>query len=212
MEKEKTEVPRGKGHKDPPESVLFTYYQGDINSVVDEHFYRALNKASIPRDLSRKPGSPQELTAKAHGGPKVKQEFPTSSQWALPNPSWPKTSFQPASVLSQFPPAEEPVASQGVIMSPSGLTTNFWNYPSRQSNSFDHSPMLYSPAGAAEGPADSFLNLLHMDRPLGAIATAPKSEGPDWNSAPGFRDSVGNRISTDPGVQAQERSKNLHWY
>uniref|UniRef100_A0AAY4B020 Si:ch73-52f15.5 n=1 Tax=Denticeps clupeoides TaxID=299321 RepID=A0AAY4B020_9TELE len=160
MEKEKTEVPRGKGHKDPPESVLFTYYQGDINSVVDEHFYRALNKASIPRDLSRKPGSPQELTAKAHGGPKVKQGL------------------------------SHRVCGKWVCLS---------NIPD---NSFDHSPMLYSPAGAAEGPADSFLNLLHMDRPLGAIATAPKSEGPDWNSAPGFRDSVGNRISTDPGTQS----------
>ncbi|MGH0192811.1 UNVERIFIED_CONTAM: hypothetical protein FKN15_027820 [Acipenser sinensis] len=32
--------------------VLFTYFQGDINSVVDEHFSRALNKTKKPRDLS----------------------------------------------------------------------------------------------------------------------------------------------------------------
>lgn len=38
--------------KDPPQ--LFTYYQGDINTAVDEHFFRALNKATIPKDLSIK--------------------------------------------------------------------------------------------------------------------------------------------------------------
>lgn len=38
--------------KDPPQ--LFTYYQGDINTAVDEHFFRALNKATIPKDLSTK--------------------------------------------------------------------------------------------------------------------------------------------------------------
>lgn len=42
----------------PSQSVIHTYYQGDINTVVDEHFFRALNKSSMPKDLStrRKPG------------------------------------------------------------------------------------------------------------------------------------------------------------
>lgn len=40
-----------------PQRVLFTYYQGDINSVVDEHFARALKKASLPKDLSIKASS-----------------------------------------------------------------------------------------------------------------------------------------------------------
>nr|XP_008119690.2 PREDICTED: transcription cofactor vestigial-like protein 1 [Anolis carolinensis] len=34
--------------------VVFTYFQGDINSVVDEHFSRALSSTKIPQDLSRK--------------------------------------------------------------------------------------------------------------------------------------------------------------
>ncbi len=38
--------------KDPPK--LFTYYQGDINTAVDEHFFRALNKVTTPKDLSTK--------------------------------------------------------------------------------------------------------------------------------------------------------------
>ncbi|NXS08329.1 VGLL1 protein, partial [Neodrepanis coruscans] len=36
------------------QSVVFTYFQGDINSVVDEHFSRALSNAKNPQDLSRK--------------------------------------------------------------------------------------------------------------------------------------------------------------
>lgn len=32
--------------------VLFTYFQGDIGSVVDEHFSRALSNVRIPQGLS----------------------------------------------------------------------------------------------------------------------------------------------------------------
>ncbi|KQK75415.1 transcription cofactor vestigial-like protein 1 [Amazona aestiva] len=36
------------------QSVVFTYFQGDINSVVDEHFSRALSNVKNPQDLSTK--------------------------------------------------------------------------------------------------------------------------------------------------------------
>ncbi|XP_064282475.1 transcription cofactor vestigial-like protein 1 isoform X1 [Passer domesticus] len=36
------------------QSVVFTYFQGDINSMVDEHFSRALSTAKNPQDLSTK--------------------------------------------------------------------------------------------------------------------------------------------------------------
>lgn len=32
--------------------VLFTYFQGDIGSVVDEHFSRALSNIKSPQELS----------------------------------------------------------------------------------------------------------------------------------------------------------------
>lgn len=32
--------------------VLFTYFQGDISSVVDEHFSRALSNIKNPQELS----------------------------------------------------------------------------------------------------------------------------------------------------------------
>lgn len=36
------------------QSVVFTYFQGDINSMVDQHFSRALGNAKNPQDLSTK--------------------------------------------------------------------------------------------------------------------------------------------------------------
>ncbi|NXO81987.1 VGLL1 protein, partial [Sitta europaea] len=36
------------------QSIVFTYFQGDINSMVDEHFSRALSNAKNPQDLSIK--------------------------------------------------------------------------------------------------------------------------------------------------------------
>ncbi|KAL2304159.1 hypothetical protein Nmel_012901 [Mimus melanotis] len=36
------------------QSVVFTYFQGDINSMVDQHFSRALGNARNPQDLSKK--------------------------------------------------------------------------------------------------------------------------------------------------------------
>lgn len=35
--------------KEESGSVLLTYFQGDINSMVDEHFSRALGKATKPK-------------------------------------------------------------------------------------------------------------------------------------------------------------------
>lgn len=37
-----------------PQSVIVPYYEGDINTVVDEHFFCALSKNSTPKDLSIK--------------------------------------------------------------------------------------------------------------------------------------------------------------
>lgn len=37
--------------------AVFTYFQGDINSVVDEHFSRALSVAKNPQDLSQRRSS-----------------------------------------------------------------------------------------------------------------------------------------------------------
>ncbi|XP_053130158.1 transcription cofactor vestigial-like protein 1 [Hemicordylus capensis] len=61
--------------------AVFTYFQGDINSVVDEHFSRALSTAKNPQDLSRKSSSTDVI---------VKNESHMSPpQWSF-SPPWVK--------------------------------------------------------------------------------------------------------------------------
>lgn len=44
--------PVAKKTKEESGSVLLTYFQGDINSMVDEHFSRALSQAVKPKEKS----------------------------------------------------------------------------------------------------------------------------------------------------------------
>ncbi|NP_001140030.1 Transcription cofactor vestigial-like protein 1 [Salmo salar] len=69
--------------------VIFTYFQGDIGSMVDQHFTRALGKAG---------------KNKAHGGKgkksrkAVKSESDlTSCRWGVSTPSWSEGHFAPVS-------------------------------------------------------------------------------------------------------------------
>ncbi|NWI43919.1 VGLL1 protein, partial [Picathartes gymnocephalus] len=60
MEEKRKLSPKPSKSKEPvktewgSQSVVFTYFQGDINSMVDEHFSRALSNARSPQDLSAK--------------------------------------------------------------------------------------------------------------------------------------------------------------
>lgn len=120
--------------------------------------------------------------------------------WNPSSPDWSKSPFPSSPGLAQFPSAESPVASQGVIMGPGGLST-VWTYPTRPGPSYDLAPMLYSPAGPAESTSGtSFLGMLNMDRPAGGVVMAPKVESPSWDSSSAFRDSVSSRISLDSGI------------
>ncbi|XP_063058480.1 transcription cofactor vestigial-like protein 2 isoform X2 [Engraulis encrasicolus] len=222
-----------------PQRVLFTYYQGDINAVVDEHFTRALKKVSVPTDLSTKTitttsssssSSTQNthISRQHHGNSKprgknraIKAEPPALASWGQPGAEWSKGSYPcgPVGPLGSFPTAEghPAVASQGVIMGPGGLASSVWGYHPRPSGAgFDLAPMLYPPpagtAADAAASSSSFLSLLHMDRPAGGVVMAPKVEGAEWDSAAAFRDMVGSRMGLDSGDQAAEKGKNLYWY
>lgn len=61
------------------QSVVFTYFQGDINSVVDEHFSRALSNARNPQDLSTKHKS--EVVVPKHG--ELGAELLLRSRWNM---------------------------------------------------------------------------------------------------------------------------------
>uniref|UniRef100_A0A9J8DAG4 Si:ch73-52f15.5 n=1 Tax=Cyprinus carpio carpio TaxID=630221 RepID=A0A9J8DAG4_CYPCA len=194
--------------KNPPQ--LFTYYQGDINTAVDEHFFRALNKATTPKDLSTKAKDSNRIP---------KSDVPSSS-WA--SWTWSKSMHSSgSSKLAQLTTMEPPPPSQGVIVNPSVLSSSssssssssLWPCPPRQGTAYELPQILYQQPMAAESSASSYLNLLQMDRPTGGIMISPFSKSEtrqEWNSGTAFKD--GSRIGLDSGVPVSEISKDLYWY
>ncbi|KAA0703990.1 Transcription cofactor vestigial-like protein 1 [Triplophysa tibetana] len=180
--------------KDAPQ--LFTYYQGDINTAVDEHFFRALNKATIPKDLSTKAKDSKRT---------FKSDLPQSS-WAYPYNS-PK--------LSQLTPVDNAHPPQGVIMNPPGSSSSLWPSSSRQGTAFELPQMLYPQHSSPQSTPNSYLNLLQMDRHSGGIMISPYSKTdarPEWNAGTAYKDIPGSRMGLDSGVPVTETSKDLYWY
>nr|XP_023700129.1 transcription cofactor vestigial-like protein 1 [Paramormyrops kingsleyae] len=195
---------------DQSTSVLFTYFQGDINSVVDEHFSRALNKASRPKDLTSKSKSSRQT-------PKSEDLIPV--QWAYPASSWSEPPYpSTSSGQIQFSMLEDAHTSQRVMTSPS----NLWSFAPRPAAGFGMSSVVYPSPGPAEVPgpaerpyANSFLGLLHSDRPGAAASLSSPSKpdlAPGWNPTAGFRDPLESGINLDSGVQVPEKKKDLYWY
>ncbi|XP_050830337.1 transcription cofactor vestigial-like protein 1 isoform X2 [Serinus canaria] len=82
------------------QSVVFTYFQGDINSMVDEHFSRALSNAKNPQDLSTKHKdsmSPQQWNFSSH----CYKPYPSSSTSMATS----ALSFSAAGVVGQCQPS-----------------------------------------------------------------------------------------------------------
>ncbi|XP_067289605.1 transcription cofactor vestigial-like protein 1 isoform X2 [Pseudorasbora parva] len=181
--------------KDPPQ--LFTYYQGDINTAVDEHFFRALNKATIPKDLSTK-------AKDSNRTPKSDVPSSSSSPWAFSGLTWSKpTQSSGSSKLTQLTSMQASLPSQGVIVNPSGLSSSLWPCPPRQSTAFELPQILYQQPVASNNSANSYLNLLQMDRPTGGIMSSPFSKSntrPEWNSGTAFKDVSESGIGLDSGT------------
>lgn len=206
--------------RDPPQ--LFTYYQGDINTAVDEHFFRALNKATTPKDLSIKAKDSHRIPKSGAlmcvclfiylsiypSNAFLLPEVPSSSSWASSGLTWSKTAHSSgASKLTQLTTMEPPPPSQGVIVNPSVLSSaspsqsSLWPCAPRQGTAFELPQILYQQPMAAESSGNTYLNMLQqMDRPTGGIMISPfsKSEArPEWNSGAAFKD--GSRIGLDSG-------------
>ncbi|NXQ41886.1 VGLL1 protein, partial [Catharus fuscescens] len=91
------------------QSVVFTYFQGDINSMVDQHFSRALSNAKNPQDLSTKH---RGETVVLKNGDMSPHQWNFSSHCCKPYPSSSSTSmansalnFSAAGVVGQCQPS-----------------------------------------------------------------------------------------------------------
>ncbi|KAK2823056.1 hypothetical protein Q7C36_019656 [Tachysurus vachellii] len=121
-------------HTASPQSVIVTYYEGDINTVVNEHFIRALGKNCVPKDLSVKHRERQ--TPHNH-------ELQLPPSWAA---SWSRRSLCPTNHTSHLAPcfsAEEAVRSSSVIVSRTETPAS-WCQP----QNYMLTPLAYQPSAA----------------------------------------------------------------
>ncbi|KAB5571258.1 hypothetical protein PHYPO_G00222950 [Pangasianodon hypophthalmus] len=190
-------------------SLLLTYFQGDINSMVDAHFSRALENVTKPKEDFTKNKKFRKL---------VKSEQPSTSNWNMHSHAHFETTDPSGRIelgrheeLQTNPrlPLNTPVESSGV-----------WLGGPRQGTSLVLPPMVYPSAASAEGLVvadhqyNSLLNLLHSDRPdLGSVMVAPSKQElmPGWARHPGFGDQMTPDHGLDSGVPMTEK-KDLYWY
>ncbi|XP_014885131.1 transcription cofactor vestigial-like protein 1 [Poecilia latipinna] len=170
------------------------YFHGDINSMVDEHFSRALSKASkaselVPRSKKIRKTVKQESTNNCHG-----------------NMSGPYSE-------SQVPP----LTGHILALNPAEEMPGSWNtFRSREGPALPNLMCtLSSDALSLTGQqySTSLLNLLHGDRgEMGAgIASSSKPDPlPGWAVPAGYRESVDPPIGFEPGRHGDK--KDLYWY
>ncbi|XP_008699777.2 transcription cofactor vestigial-like protein 1 [Ursus americanus] len=151
--------------------VLFTYFQGDIGSVVDEHFSRALSNIKSPQAWSPLNQSSDVILRNDTDMPPNQWRF--SSPWTKPEP---EASFAYGATHcdlhgpSLLTPDQYPVSLAG---SPSVESDELWHYPSLGSPSSSELgyPQAYSSGHMVPEPQpdekyEPFLSLLQQDRHL----------------------------------------------
>lgn len=176
------------------QSLILTYFQGDINSMVDEHFSRALGKIS-------KVYEPDERSKK------IRKTVKTES-----------TGNYQASVSVPYSESQVPPLTGHILaLSSAEETPGSWNaYRSREGPSLSTIMCSLSSDGLSltgQQYSTSLLNLLHGDRGEMGTSTATSSKPdplPSWAVPPGFRDSVDPPLGFEPGRHVEK--KDLYWY
>ncbi|XP_063279426.1 transcription cofactor vestigial-like protein 1 isoform X2 [Prinia subflava] len=175
MDETKKLSPKSSKSKEPvktewgSQSVVFTYFQGDINSMVDEHFSRALSNAKNPQDLSTKHRAETVVLKNDSMSPhqwnfssRCYKPYPSSSSASMANSA---LNFSAAGVVGQCPPSS--------LRSCPAQPADLWPFPptgtpSVTSSVYPHTlPDLYA---ADELMSDrkysSLLGLLQQERCL----------------------------------------------
>ncbi|XP_044061802.1 transcription cofactor vestigial-like protein 1 [Siniperca chuatsi] len=175
--------------------VILTYFQGDINSMVDAHFTRALSKV--------KAKAPAVKTKKIRKTVKLEETRP-SRESAVDSCS--ESQVPPvAGCLLTFSPAEDDPGSWH------SFTARAGEGPGSSSITYSLSPEGLSLTG--QQYATSLLNLLHNDRgemrPSMASTSKPELL-PSWTMPQGFRESMDPAVDYEPGRRLDK--KDLYWY
>ncbi|XP_059201698.1 transcription cofactor vestigial-like protein 1 [Centropristis striata] len=175
--------------------VILTYFQGDINSMVDAHFSRALSKVCKAKAPAK--------TKKTRKTIKMEDSSPCQG---TPVDCYSEPQVPPvAGCLLNFSPADNAPGPWHSFTSRAG------EGPGLPSITYSLSPEGLSLTG--QQYATSLLNLLHSDRgevgPSMASSSKPELH-PNWTVPQGFRDSVDPGVGFEPGRRLDK--KDLYWY
>ncbi|XP_070693421.1 transcription cofactor vestigial-like protein 1 [Pempheris klunzingeri] len=193
---DKTGSPTAVKVEEHSQCVILTYFHGDINSMVDAHFSRALGKVCKAKE-------PAAKTKKIRKTIKPEQNSPC------------QRSAVNSYTESQIPPA----AGRLLTFSPADDAPNSWHaFTSRAGEGPGLPSITYSlsPEGLSltgQQYATSLLNLLHNDRgEMGpSMPSGSKPELlPSWTVPQGFRESTDPAVGFESGRRLDK--KDLYWY
>ncbi|XP_077433685.1 transcription cofactor vestigial-like protein 1 isoform X2 [Vanacampus margaritifer] len=168
-------------------SVIFRYFRGDIGSMVDAHFSRALSKDA-------KDDAPAVKAKKMRKNIKLEESSACHANLAEPPPV--------ASRHLSFVPADVPAGPWHSFIGRTGETSGL---PAAEYSADDLSL-------TGQQYASSLLNLLHGDRAemVPGVASGSKAEHlANWMVPQGFRDSVEPAGGFEPGQLPDK--KDLYW-
>ncbi|XP_078502995.1 transcription cofactor vestigial-like protein 2 isoform X1 [Lissotriton helveticus] len=231
----------------PPEAeylssrcVLFTYFQGDISSVVDEHFSRALSQSSSYSPSSSKASRSASAWRDASGYPMSQRSFPPSFWNSTYQPSGPSSSL--GSPLPgphpDLPFGSDPYSAAAAASLHSHLhqgPPEPWHHPAHhhhhhhhhqpyslgsQSSAYTRPSSMHEVYGSHFDPRYSSLLVPTSVRPH-RIPPPPgtsqcdlgKGEPSAWTTPGPFSGPPGDMsLNVDTGLQPQDKSKDLYWF
>ncbi|KAK5864620.1 hypothetical protein PBY51_015849 [Eleginops maclovinus] len=193
---DRTDSPTAVKVEEHSRGVILTYFQGDINSMVDAHFNRALSKVC----KAKAPGAKIKKIRKT-----IKLEDNSPFQ-GRPADYFSDSQAPPAAGrLPNYRSAEETPGSWPLF------TTRAGEEPGLPSITYSLSPEGLSITG--QQYTTSLLNLLHIDQgemgPSMASSSKPDMH-PSWMLPQGFRDPVDPAVGFEPGRRLEK--KDLYWY
>ncbi|XP_039668698.1 transcription cofactor vestigial-like protein 1 [Perca fluviatilis] len=193
---DRTDSPTAVKVEEHSRCFILTYFHGDINSMVDAHFTRALSKVC----KAKAPAAKTKTIRKT-----IKLEDTSHHQRSAPD----------CYSESQVPPA----AGRLLNFSPADNAPGSWNsFTTRAGEGLGLPSITYSlsPEGlnlTGQQYTTSLLNLLDSDRvemgPSMASSSKPILHS-SWTVPQGYRDSVDPAVGFEPGRHLDK--KDLYWY
>lgn len=107
--------------------VLFTYFQGDISSVVDEHFSRALSNLKRPQELSSSSHSENVILKNDSSMPPNQWCL---SSWKKPQPETSPANGASSSSLDEYGPKAMNWHPLSLPKTPYAHPQELWQFPS----------------------------------------------------------------------------------